>query len=184
MTINEPDNTITATRDELTTLIDKTLDRKIKALPDRSAIAALGKSPKSSTQGTQLEMFPTKNLNNWMPNTDRDAILKTFRFFNAVSQNDHSTLRAIQQSYEPEYVRSLVPQAEGTSSAGGYLVPPEFYADVLFMLNEFGFARKHCGQIQMRSNVLNVSTLTGKPSVAWTAENGVIPASKATFGRL
>ena len=52
------------------------------------------------------------------------------------------------------------------------------------MLNEFGFARKYCGQIQMRSNVLNVSTLTGKPSVAWTAENGIIPASKATFGRL
>ncbi len=184
MTINEPDNTLTATREELTTLIDKTLNRKIKALPDRSAIAALGKSPKSSTQGTQLEMFPAHDSRLKSLHPDRDAILKTFRFFNAVSQNDHATLRAIQQSYEPEYVRSLAPQAEGTSSAGGYLVPPEFYADVLFMLNEFGFARKYCGQIQMRSNVLNVSTLTGKPSVAWTAENGVIPASKAVFGRL
>ena len=35
--------------------------------------------------------------------------------------------------------------------------------------DEFGFARKYCGTIQMRASALNVSTLTGKPSVAWTA---------------
>jgi HK97 family phage major capsid protein len=55
---------------------------------------------------------------------------------------------------------------------------------VIFQLNEYGFARKFCATIGMRSNVLNVSTLAGKPSVAWTDENNAIAASTATFGRL
>jgi HK97 family phage major capsid protein len=189
VTIN--DNTITATRDELTQIIDKSIDRKIKSLPDRSALAALSKSTPSQTQAmettTQRDYQVKGNGTIKHPGAvwrTKDEIQKSFRFFHAVSRNDHQELRSIMQSYEPEYVRTLAPQVEGTNSAGGYLVPPEFYGDVLFLLNEFGFARKYCAMIQMQTNVLNVSTLSGKPSVAWTTENGVIPSSKGTFGRL
>lgn len=63
-------------------------------------------------------------------------------------------------------------------------MPQEFFAGVILLLNEFGFARKYCASVGMRTNVLNVSTLTGKPSVSWTDENTTIPSSKATFGRL
>lgn len=182
MTINTTDNTLTATRDELSSVIDKALDRKIKALPNRATLAALS-GVEGKGQGVENKSLPSTHYP--LPaNRSRDEIQKTFRFLAAIAQNDHQTLRAIQQTYEPEYVRTLAPQLEGTNSAGGYLVPPEFYQDILFLLNEYGFARKYCGSVQMRSNVLNVSTLTGKPSVAWTSENGVIPASKATIGRL
>jgi len=181
MNINQNDNTITATREEFTTIIDKALDRKIKSLPDRSAIGRVmgsgqGVTGENSTPVTHYPLPVTQN--------DKAKIQKTFRFFHAVANNDHSELRAIMQTYDPEYVRVLAPQIEGTNSAGGYLVPQEFYADVLFMLNEYGFARKYCAQIQMNSNVLNVSTLTGKPSVSWIAENTAIPSSKGTFARL
>lgn len=183
MTINEQDQTLTATREEMNTIIDKALDRKIKSLPDRSALSRVSGSGYgvSGESDTQLTVQP--DTRHSTPHT-REKILKTFRFFNAVATNDHATLRSIMQTYEPEYVRTLTPQVEGTGSAGGYLVPQEFYADVLFLLNEYGFARKYCAQIQMSSNILNVSTLTGKPSVAWVSENGTIPSSKGTFGRL
>ncbi len=181
MTINEQNETLTATRDEMNTIIDKALDRKIKSLPDRSALASLDRQKTVGVNG--VNPLPGR-ANAISPYTDREKILKTFRFFNAVATNDHQTLRSIMQTYEPEYVRSLLPQIEGTNSSGGYLVPQEFYADVLFLLNEYGFARKYCAQIQMSSNILNVSTLTGKPSVAWVSENATIPASKGTFGRL
>jgi HK97 family phage major capsid protein len=163
MTINN--ETLNCTRDEFTTLVDKAIDRKIRAMPDRSQLKALSADKPQTSH-------------------ERDKILKTFRFFHAVAQNDHAELRAIQSSYDPEYVKLLNPQTEGTNSAGGYLVPQEFYSDVILALEDYGFARKYCSTIQMRTNVLNVSTLSGKPSVAWTSENGTISASKATFGRL
>ena len=196
MQINDTDQTLTASRTELTELIDKSFDRKLRALPDRNALGALARSGVAHTAAS-LDGDDTAPAGHARPrwrtatherpgmiHREPEEIRKSFRFFQAISQNDHQALRTITASYEPEYVRLLAPQVEATSSAGGYLVPPEFYADVIFLLNEFGFARKYCAQIQMRSNVLNVSTLTGKPSVAWTTENGSIPASKGTFGRL
>lgn len=157
--------TIPQTRDELSSLIEETVKRKVLELPDRSALKNLsGKNKPESLQ--------------------REKIQKTFRFFQALAANDVGELRSISASYSPEYVKTLSPQVEGTSPAGGYLVPPEFFADVIFQLNEYGFARKFCASVQMRTNLLNVSTLASKPSVSWTDENTVIPASKATFGRL
>jgi HK97 family phage major capsid protein len=157
---------IPQTRTELASLIEETVQRSITSLPDRSILKSIsldGKQPLSK---------------------EREKIQKTFRFFSALANNDTSELRAIHGSYSPEYIKVLSPQIEGANPSGGYLVPPEFYEDVLFQLNEFGFGRKYCAQVEMRTNQLNVSTLTGKPSVAWTDENTTIPASKATFGRL
>ncbi|GEM_PF-1762652 len=186
MHINTEDNTLTASREEMNTIIDKALDRKIKSIPDRSALSALHENAgEPGYRAAGPEPPRARNANVPLRGAhDREKILKTFRFFHAVATNDHGTLREILQTYEPEYVRVLSPQVEGTNSAGGYLVPPEFYADVLFLLNQYGFARKYCAQIQMNSNVLNVSTLTGTPTVSWVSENAVIPASKGTFGRL
>src|ERR1700733_14408937 len=129
MNINETDNTLTATRDEFNTIIDKALDRKIKSMPDRTALASI---EKGKTTGPNINMGATPNIAPANPfrnqsnvvasAEDREKILKTFKFFNAVATNDHGTLRTIMQTYEPEYVRVLSPQLEGTNSAGGYLV--------------------------------------------------------------
>ena len=189
-TINETENTITATRDEFAEIIDKAIDRRLtdqaKSLPNRSAVASVTAAPANAQADESLaSVINSSGLQAVSKLRHTKAkILKTFKFFHAVGQNDRTELREIMQTYDPEYTRILSPQVESGNSAGGYLVPPEFYADVLFLLNEFGFARKYCSTIQMRTNVLNVSTLSGKPSVAWVSENGVIPASKGTFGRL
>ena len=118
ITMNEQNNTLTATRSEMKSLIDEAVTKRIKSLPDRSALKGLdGATPK---------------------NAEREKIRKTFRFFSALAANNYSELHAIQSSYDPEYVKLLNPQIEGTSSAGGYLVPQEFFADVIFLLNEYG----------------------------------------------
>lgn len=162
--MNEQTNTLTASRTEMKSLIDEAITKRIKSLPDRSALKTLDTAtPK---------------------NAEREKIRKTFRFFSALAANNFAELHAIQSGYDPDYVKLLSPQIEGTSTAGGYLVPEEFFADVIYLLNEFGFARKYCATVSMKTNVLNVSTLTGKPSVTWTDENTTIAASKATFGRL
>ncbi|HET9137717.1 MAG TPA: phage major capsid protein [Candidatus Kapabacteria bacterium] len=165
ITHNEQTETLTASREELKSLIDEAVTNRIKSLPDRSNLKALNasSSPKSA---------------------EREKIRKTFRFFSALSSNDYEELRRIHSSYEPEYIKTLSPQVEGSNSAGGYLVPPEFYNDVVFTLNQYGFARKYCPTVEMNSNVLNVSTLASTPTVTWVDENAAITASKATFGRL
>lgn len=160
------EQTLPSTRTELETLIENTVKQKVLDLPDRSVLKSITSNDKTPRS------------------REREKIQKTFRFFSALANNDTSELRAIHASYSPEYIKVLSPQIEGANPSGGYLVPPEFYEDVLFQLNEFGFGRKYCAQVEMRTNQLNVSTLTGKPSVAWTDENTTIPASKATFGRL
>jgi HK97 family phage major capsid protein len=137
--MNENTNTLTANRSEMKSLIDEAITKRIKSLPDRTALKSLdAASPK---------------------NEEREKIRKTFRFFSALAQNNYAELQSIQSSYSPEYIKVLSPQIEGTGSAGGYLVPEEFFADVIYMLNEFGFARKFCAGIGMKTNVLNVSTL-------------------------
>jgi HK97 family phage major capsid protein len=156
------DQTLPSTRNELNTLIDETVGKHLA--PDRRQLKHFG------YDGVRSDV--------------RDKVRKTFRFFQALANNDTSELRSLAASYEPEYIKLLAPSVESSNPSGGYLVPPEFYADVIFLLNEFGFARKHCAQVAMRTNQLNVSTLSGKPSVAWTDENTTIPASKPTFGRL
>jgi HK97 family phage major capsid protein len=116
---------------------------------------------------------------------DRAKIIKTFNFFAAVNNKDHAGVAKIVDGYAPEWKRHvLAPQVEGTNSAGGYLVPQEFYADVLMYLGKYSYARKYANVIEMQSSILNVSTLTAKPSAAWFDENTAITASKATFGRL
>lgn len=164
ITLQEDTQTLSASRDEMKSLIDEAVTKRIQSLPDRTALKSITtKHPKSA---------------------EREKIRKTFRFFSALSSGDHDELRRLHSSYDPEYLKVLSPQVEGTQSAGGYLVPQEFYADVIFALNEYGFARKYCPVVEMNSNTLNVSTLASKPTVQWVDENSIIPASKATFGRL
>src|ERR1700677_2959674 len=98
MNINETDNTLTATREEFNSIIDKALDRKIKSMPDRSALSSI---EKGKSTGPNINRNATPNIapanpfrnqsNAFAPTADREKILKTFKFFNAVATNDHGT---------------------------------------------------------------------------------------------
>ena len=91
--MNENTQTISANRNEMKSLIEEAVTKRIKSLPDRTA----------------LKGFDTSTPKN----AERDKIRKTFRFFSALAANDYSELRSIQSSYDPEYVKLLNPQIEG-----------------------------------------------------------------------
>lgn len=156
---------VTASLDDIRSIVEQVVETRIPARINRSHLTSL--------------MPPSKQ-----ENATTAKVKKTFDFFRALMRNDHQKLEAITATYAPEYVAVLNPQDSTNATDGGYLVPPEFWGDVLLGLNEYGFARKHFNRVEMSSLTLNVSTLTAKPSATWYDENTAIAASKGTFGRL
>ena len=90
-------------------------------------------------------------------------------FFKALIQRDFITAKAL---------------SEGTDSAGGYLVPEEFRAGVIDIMNDVGYTRKYGTVIRMNRDVLNIPKTTAKPSVSWVAEGNQISTGQPTFGQV
>lgn len=59
---------------------------------------------------------------------------------------------------------------EGTGSAGGYLVPQEFAAEIHRIELDYGLVRKFCYVKKMKSDVLNIPTLSTSVTVYWPGE--------------
>jgi len=78
-------------------------------------------------------------------------------FFKALIQRDFITVKAL---------------SEGTDNAGGYLVPEEFRAGVLDIMNDVGYTRKYGTVIRMNRDVLNI------------AEGNQISTGQPTFGQV
>lgn len=72
---------------------------------------------------------------------------------------------------------------EGTDSAGGYLVPPEFQADVLRIAEEYGVIRKFGTVVPMGSDTKNLNSITASVTAYWVAEEAQITESQPTVGR-
>lgn len=75
--------------------------------------------------------------------------------------------------------------AEGTSSAGGYLVPTLLSAQIIDMVrNQTRVMQAGATIVPMENSILNVPKWTGDPTAAWHTENAVISPSDATLGTL
>lgn len=59
---------------------------------------------------------------------------------------------------------------EGTGSAGGYLVPEEFAAEINRIELDYGLVRKFCYVKKMKTDTLNVPTLSTSVTVYWPGE--------------
>jgi len=92
---------------------------------------------------------------------------RTYRFLKAVTVGDQLSARAL---------------SEGTDSAGGYLVPEEFRAEVMRVVEKHGIARRRCSVLPMKTDTLKVPKLTSSVTVYWPAEGAKITASQPAFG--
>ena len=90
-------------------------------------------------------------------------------FFKALVSRDFVTLKAL---------------SEGVDSAGGYLVPEEFKAQVLDIAKDVGYVRKYGTVIPMKRDILNIPKISGKPSVNWISEGGQIATGEPTIGQV
>ncbi len=75
--------------------------------------------------------------------------------------------------------------AEGTDTAGGYLVPVEQSRMLIELLTARSVVRRAGATVlPMASDTLEIPTQTGGATAYWTAENAAITASQQTFGRV
>lgn len=70
---------------------------------------------------------------------------------------------------------------EGTGSAGGFVVPEEFAAEVNRVLEDFGLVAKLARKFPMKSDTLNVPRLSATVSVTYPGEATAGTASQPTF---
>lgn len=71
---------------------------------------------------------------------------------------------------------------EGTDSAGGYLVPEEFNAEVMRIAADYGLVAKFAQKFSMGTDTLNVPISSGSVSVYWPGEAANGTAVTPTFG--
>jgi len=85
---------------------------------------------------------------------------KAVTFLKALYNKDSAQLKAISEKG----------MTEGTGSAGGYLVPQEFAAEINRIELDYGLVRKFCYVKKMKNDILNVPTLATSVTVYWPGE--------------
>jgi HK97 family phage major capsid protein len=105
---------------------------------------------------------------------------KTKRFFSALTKGDVATANAMHQA---ECVKANL--SEGAASAGGYLVPEEFKAEILRLAPLYGVIRANARMIPMRYDVLNIPAAgPTDQSAIWTNEAAQILQTNPDFGQV
>lgn len=75
--------------------------------------------------------------------------------------------------------------AEGTDTAGGYLVPTQLSNRIIDLArNKTAVVQAGALTIPMGTNILDLAKVTGDPTAGWKAENAAATASDMTFDRL
>ena len=84
-----------------------------------------------------------------------------------------------------EEVRTKANLSEGTTTAGGFLVPDEFLAEIQRLAPLYGVMRANCRIIPMRSDVINIPAAgTTDQSAIWTNEASQILNTDPNFRQL
>jgi HK97 family phage major capsid protein len=84
-----------------------------------------------------------------------------------------------------EWVKNnLKAQSEGTTTAGGFTVPDPLSADLIYLREQFGIARRNCRIYPMSSDILNVPNASASTTVYYPGENTAITASDLTFAQV
>jgi HK97 family phage major capsid protein len=73
---------------------------------------------------------------------------------------------------------------ETTGSAGGYLVPQEWYKQILKFVTESGVVRKNATVINMSRKELAIPKLDRLPSFTFVSEGSMKPVSNPTFAQV
>ena len=118
-----------------------------------------------------------KTLDNVTP---QGKFAKTKAFLNALVAGDVQILR--QMHADTAKTRAL---SEGTTTAGGFLVPEEFLAEIQRLAPEYGIFRRECRVIPMRYDTLNIPAAgANDQSANWTNEASQILQTDPNFRQL
>ncbi len=105
--------------------------------------------------------------------------MKTKKFFSALVGGDRQTLNTMHVE-----ARTKANLSEGTSTAGGFLVPEEFRAEILRLVPQYGVARANVRMIPMMSDIAHIPVNNSFNSAIWTAEASQIAQTNVSFGQV
>lgn len=120
----------------------------------------------------QLDSVATKFMASGKTAEDFDKLEakeKAAAFIKAVYRKDGNALAAYKA------------MNEGTGSAGGFVVPQEWAAEVFRVVEDFGIVPKLATKFPMSSSTLNVPRLSASVSVYWPGEGSVGTSAQPTF---
>lgn len=153
---------ITLEKDELVKLLDE-VSTKAAETAVEAKMKELGMS------GTKLAFKGSFGAKSAEEIDAMSAKEKMASFVKAVFNKDMQSLSAF---------KALT---EGTGSAGGFIVPEEFAAEVNRVVEDFGLVPKLCRKYPMKYDTLNVPRLSATVSVTYPGEATAGTASQPTF---
>lgn len=156
---------ITLTKEELVGIVDEASSKAATAAVE-AKMAELSKTVapanrfafKGSTAGKSEQEI-----------AQLDAKTKSAAFISALYRKDGAALAEFKS------------MSEGTGSAGGFVVPEEFAAEVNRVVEDFGLVAKLARKFPMKSDTLNVPRLSATVTVTYPGENTSGTASQPTF---
>lgn len=102
---------------------------------------------------------------------------KSIRFLQAMAGGEVNILRDMHKE-----VATKANLSEGTTTAGGFLVPEEFKAEVLRLAATYGIIRQNCRIIPMAYDVVNIpASGTTDQSAIWVNEASQIKQTNPNF---
>lgn len=123
-------------------------------------------------------MFPGIGDNAQMADdlTPQGKFYKTKKFFSALSGKDAKVLNAMHAE-----VATKANLSEGTTTAGGFLVPEEFKAEVLRLQPLYGVIRQNVRIMPMAYDIVNIPVADREVTASWVNEAAQITSTDPTF---
>jgi len=111
--------------------------------------------------------------------TPEAKFAKTKRFLGALVGKDTQVLNQMHQE-----VVAKANLSEGTGSAGGFLVPEEFKAEILRLVPLYGVIRANSRYIPMISDTTHIPRSVSDTTAKWVSEAGTIASTDAVLGQV
>lgn len=121
------------------------------------------------------KIFSVEDEKNYASTSEKQRLKD---FVKSVFMKDRNAMSKVYNSFGMEKALS-----EGTTTAGGFLVPDQFRTQVIHVAEIYGKARQEANVFGFSGDTLYLTTDNGVVSVAWTAENNPIPHSQPVFAQ-
>ena len=151
------------TLDELKNMVAGVIEDRLKTLSvtDLKHGALPGVSQDQIDHATYIEKFST--------------------FLKGLVKGETQVCRETEQSWLTQRQKAL---SEGVDTAGGYLVPEEFRAEIIRLIPKFGLLRRFARTMPMAHEVLRVPRQTAGVSVTWPGEKAKGTSKQPTLGQV
>lgn len=154
-------NLIQISKEDLAKLLDTAVEKALGSVDSKVKEAVAGVSNKFVGAGISADEMAKLGKKE-----------KMAKFIKALFNKDSSTLA------------SFKAMTEGTGSAGGFVVPEEFAAEVNRIVEDFGLIPKLATKYPMRSDTLNIPRLSSSVSVSYPGEATAGTASQIVLAQV